>query len=172
MYRKWHLLEKAELNIYFPNYFPAKLPDKLHYPQDYPKLLKQRKILFSSVWYKAWLVLVIVFSKMRFGKKWLWRLHKISHKKCNWRLLENTILAHYLKGKIEVLNNHKPLSGGLKQFHCNKQSENMFGKCVASLNSLEIGVVKQSMGLEYIISLLWKGIPMLLWNLIIFIYSC
>lgn len=47
MYIKWHLLEKAELNIYFPNYFPGKLPGKLHYPQDYPKLLEQRKILFS-----------------------------------------------------------------------------------------------------------------------------
>lgn len=69
MYRKWHLLEKAELNIYFPNDFPVKLPGKLNYSQDYSKLLKQ-KTLFSSVWCKAWPTLVIIFSKMSFEKKW------------------------------------------------------------------------------------------------------
>ena len=115
MYRKWHLLEKAELNIYFPNYFPAKLPDKLHCPQDYPKVWEQRKILFSSIWYRVWVVLGIIFRTCPLGKKWLWGSHKISHKQCDWRSLENTILAHYLKGKTEVLNNHKPLSGSFKQ---------------------------------------------------------
>lgn len=115
MYRKWHLLEKAELNIYFPNYLPAKFPGKLHYPRDYPKLLKQRKILFSSVWCKACAALVILFSKMPFGEKWLWGPLILSHQKRYWRLLENTTLAHFPTGETEVLNNHKPPSDGFRQ---------------------------------------------------------
>lgn len=115
MYRKWHLLEKAEVNIYFPNYFPGKLPGKLHYPRDYPKLLEQRKVLFSLVWHKGWLVLVIILSKMPFGEKWLWGPHKWSRKKHHWRILENTTPAHSLKGKIGVLNNYKPSSSGFEK---------------------------------------------------------
>lgn len=111
MYRKWHLLEKAELNIYFPNSFSGKLPGKLYYPQDYSKLLEQRKILLSLVWYKGWLVLAIILSKMPSGRKWLWGLHKWSRKKHYWRLLENTTLAHSLKGEIGVLNHYKPVNG-------------------------------------------------------------
>lgn len=78
MYRKWHLLEKAELNIYFPNYCLAKLPDKMHYPQDYPILLKQRQILSSSVQWKVGLFWLSFFSKMPFDKKCLWWPHKLS----------------------------------------------------------------------------------------------
>ena len=64
---------------------------------------------------KSGLFWVSFFQRCPLGKKWLWGSYKISHKQCGWRSLENTILAHYLKGKTEVLNNHKPLIGRLKQ---------------------------------------------------------
>lgn len=35
----------------------------------------------------------------------------------------------------------------------------MFGKCVTSLNALKIGIVKQSIGLEYIIFSQIKRLP-------------
>lgn len=153
MYRKWHLLEKAELNIYFPNSFPGKLPGKLHYPQDYPKLLEQRKILFSLVWYKGWLILAIILSKGPSGKKWLWGLYKWSRKKHYWRLLENTTLAHSLKGDTGVLNHYKPVSGGFEQ---NSVVTNSLETClenVSLFNWSGIGVIKQKTGFEYITSL-------------------
>lgn len=51
----------------------------------------------------------------------------------------------------------------------------MFGKCVTSLNTLEIGIVKQSIGLEYIYIYIFpreKGFLMLLLSPIFFIRSC
>lgn len=62
MYRKWHLLEKAELNIYFPNYFPAKLPDKLHCPQDYPKFESKERFYLGQYSVKSGLFWVSFFK--------------------------------------------------------------------------------------------------------------